>query len=69
MIVFAFHFIFSDDTIEYEDCNCWLLGLPAVVEELIAIPDAEECMTEYVVFSLWSAIGFRISHFLVLVFL
>ena len=31
MIVFAFHFICSDDTIEYEDCNVWLDGLPAVV--------------------------------------
>ncbi len=33
------------------------------------IPDAEECMAKYVVLSLWSAIGFRISHFLVLLFL
>jgi hypothetical protein len=31
MIVIAFHFIFSDDTIQYEDGNCWLLVLPAVV--------------------------------------
>ncbi len=31
MIVIAFHFICSDDTIEYEDCNCWVNGLPAVV--------------------------------------
>ena len=30
-IVFAFHFICSDDTIEYEDCCCWVNGLLAVV--------------------------------------